>query len=263
MQHAVACDAGLLLQATRAGPSWLGFISYSTTEARLCLAYHCYAAFRLRRSRRAHDGDSSPPVSPQHAERSHSSASRGEGTTLDRAGSAGSSSSDADATEQRVQGSMIAAEDIEFCRHADGTPWLLGSGVSTVAALHSSAGWLPCFCLSAISRGHEHTWLSCCTFRHSQQACTALSCAGPHGQVYKALRGGVQEVAVKVLQRTSGKRLQRLIDVRRLGFNRMSEDTHVQACDLHGDLCMLVSGVQHARGDADHMEPALLRRWAS
>jgi hypothetical protein len=36
--------------------------------------------------------------------------------------------SDTDATEQRVKGFVVAAEDLEICRHADGKPWLLGSG---------------------------------------------------------------------------------------------------------------------------------------
>jgi hypothetical protein len=67
--------------------------------------------------------------------RSSNSSSGANNGTLEQAGSTGSSVSDSDATEQRVQGSTVAVEDLEICRHVDGRPWLLGSGGHAAAPL--------------------------------------------------------------------------------------------------------------------------------
>ena len=58
--------------------------------------------------------------------------------------------------------------------------------------------------------------------------------------MYKALRGGVQDVAVKVLPRTSGRRLQRLIDVRPLGLST----TDFPTITLSASMSLLCGSVQ-------------------
>ena len=85
----------------------------------------CCAVFCLRPRRH---GKPATPRCPNS--RKGSSSSGSDSNALVRAGSTASSVSDtdADATEQRVQGSTVAVEDLEICRHADGKPWLLGAG---------------------------------------------------------------------------------------------------------------------------------------
>ena len=130
------------------------------------------------------------------------------------------------------QGWAIPHEDIEICRHPDGTQWLLvrifgavksgtysqaaGNAMPHVMALHTLT---ESTVRTAGSHPAQPSWMPSCTtqLNYARSSC-ANDCwvkgKGAYGHVYKALRGGVQDVAVKQLVHGGTRQLQKFSEVR-------------------------------------------------
>ena len=101
---------------------------------------------------------------------------------------------------------LLACRDISLSRRKDGSPWLLGCGGhgKVLAEIRSCAyidANIPCCMLSCkvICITVCHTWRPSCNNVMSNSQVLLARCCLPWRQVYRAVRKGVQDAAVKLL----------------------------------------------------------------
>ena len=123
--------------------------------------------------------------------------------------------------DQKLQGWFIHPDDIQVCRKEDGTEWLL-------VCQHNASTWsehTPS-CKMTPPAGWHYPWDNTPLMG---RRCASAQGEGAYGRVYRGLRGGVQDVAVKQLLHTGDGQMGEFVKVQRFRCPRKGQ----QSAGLH------------------------------